>query len=135
MVHSLEVYHQEKLVFFSDRNWIYPLFELEKFLQLNSFPVEELVVKDKIVGKAAALLMVHFRIRQVKAQLISRLGMETLTQFKVVFEYQQLVDRIYCQTEELLQQEMDPESGYRILAARIEKIRQQQTNKPASESS
>jgi len=135
MVHSLEVYHQEKLVFFSDQNWIYPLFELEKFLQLNSFPVEELLVQDKIVGKAAALLMVHFRIRQVKAQLISRLGMETLTQFKVAFEYQQLVDRIYCQTEELLQLVMDPETGYGILAARIEKIKQQQTNKPPGESS
>jgi hypothetical protein len=100
---------------------------------LSSLPVEELVVQDKIVGKAAALLMVHFRIKKVKAQLLSRLGLETLLQFKVTFTYQQLVDRIYCQTEELLQREMDPESGYRILTARIENIKQRQTKKPAGE--
>jgi len=122
MIHSLEVYHQGQLVFFSDRNWIYPLFELEKFLDKTEHPVQELVVYDKIVGKAAALLMVYFHISQVKAQLISRLGIETLQYFKVNFDYQQIVDRIYCQTEEILQKEMDPAIAYRILKERIQKI-------------
>lgn len=122
MTHSLEVYYQNQLIFFSDRNWIYPLFELEKFLQTTGHPVQELLVQDKIVGKAAALLLVYFGISRVRAQLISRLGMETLTHFKVNYEYQQTVDRIYCQTEELLQQEMDPSAAYRLLSERIERI-------------
>lgn len=124
MTHSLEVYYQNQLIFFSDRNWIYPLFELEKFLQTTGHPVQELLVQDKIVGKAAALLLVYFGISRVRAQLISRLGMETLTHFKVDFEYQKLVDRIYCQTEELLQQEIDPSAAYRLLSERIERINQ-----------
>ena len=122
MIHSLEVYHQEQLVFFSDRNWIYPLFELEKFLDKTEHPVQEFVVHDKIIGKAAALLMVYFHICQVKAQMISQLGIETLQYFKVKYQYQQLVDRIYCQTEEILQKEMDPASAYGILKERIKRI-------------
>ena len=122
MIHSLEVYYQNELIFFSDRNWIYPLLELETFLKKTDHPVQELVVHDKIVGKAAAILMVYFRISRVKAQLISRLGKETLIHFKVNFDYQQLVDRIFCQTEELLQEEMDPNAAYRLLTERIEKI-------------
>lgn len=122
MTHSLEVYYQNQLIFFSDRNWIYPLFELEKFLQTTGHPVQELLVQDKIVGKAAALLLVYFGISRIRAQLISRLGMEILTHFKVNYEYQQTVDRIYCQTEELLQQEMDPSAAYRLLSERIERI-------------
>jgi hypothetical protein len=124
MIHSLEVYHQGQLIFFSDRNWIYPLFELENFLNKTEQPVQELEVHDKIVGKAAALLMVYFRISRIKAQLISRLGMETLSHFKVDFNYQQMVDRIYCQTEKLLQKEMDPDIAYRLLIERTEKIEQ-----------
>ncbi|OGB60597.1 MAG: hypothetical protein A2Y94_03015 [Caldithrix sp. RBG_13_44_9] len=123
MTHSLEVYYQNQLIFFSDRNWIYPLFELEKFLQTTGHPVQELLVQDKIVGKAAALLLVYFGISRIRAQLISRLGMEILTHFKVNYEYQQTVDRIYCQTEELLQQEMDPSNAYRLLSERIESIK------------
>jgi hypothetical protein len=127
MIHSLEVYYQNELIFFSDRNWIYPLLELETFLKKTDHPVQELVVHDKIVGKAAAILMVYFRISRVKAQLISRLGKETLIHFKVNFDYQQLVDRIFCQTEELLQEEMDPNAAYRLLTKRIEKIGQDRT--------
>lgn len=119
MHHPLEVYHRSRLIFYSDRNWIYPLFELELFLQQNESPVQELVVCDKIVGKAAALLLAYFHIRQVKAELISQLGLATLQHFHIIFEYQRKVERIYCQTEQLLLNENDPVKAYEILKARL----------------
>jgi len=119
MHHSLEVYHHSQLIFYSDRNWIHPLFELELFLQRNEIPVQELVVCDKIVGKAAALLLVYFQISQVKAELISQLGLTTLQYFNIKFDYQEKVERIYCQTEQLLLNENDPSKAYEILKARV----------------
>ncbi len=71
MDHSFEVYHDSRLIFYSDRHWIHPLFEFESFLQQNEIPRQELVICDRIVGKAAALLLAYFHIRQVKAELIS----------------------------------------------------------------
>ncbi len=119
MHHSLEVYHHSRLVFYSDRNWIYPLFELELFLQRNEIPVQELVVCDKIVGKAAALLLAYFHISQVKAELVSQLGLATLQYFNIKFDYQEKVERIYCQTEQLLLNENDPVKAYQILKNRV----------------
>lgn len=118
MHHSLEVYHHSQLVFYSDRNWIHPLFELELFLQRNKIPIQELVVCDKIVGKAAALLLAYFQISQIKAELISQLGIATLQYFNIKFDYQKKVERIYCQTEQLLVNENDPVRAYEILKAR-----------------
>lgn len=122
MKHSLEVYHQRELVYYSDEHWLYPLMALENFLTHFPHPPAELVVQDKIVGKAAALILVYLKIGTVEAGILSRLGKEILEKFNIPFSYHSLVNQIYCQTEELLQKEDNPARGYQLIKERINRI-------------
>ena len=76
------------------------------------------LVEDKIVGKAAALLLVRIGIRQVKAGVLSKLAKGVLERYGVRFSSSTIVERIDCQTESLLADVEDPEQAYRIIMAR-----------------
>jgi hypothetical protein len=117
--HSLEVYNHHKLVFYSDGHWLYPLFDLEDFVQRSSFAARDLLIKDKIVGRAASLLMVHLGATLVYADMLSKLGEEVFQKYNITYEYRMLVKKIGCQTEELLKEVLDPEEGYQLIKNRI----------------
>ena len=121
MEHTLEVYSGEELVFYSSGKWLYPLFELEEFLATTDYEPSQLVLKDKIVGRAAALLEIRLGVGYVKAGTLSQLGKQALEEHNVEYEYQTLVERIVCKTEEILVDEHDPERAYLILKARADR--------------
>ena len=118
MVHTLEAFSGEALIFHSDGKWLYPLFELENFLATTDYKPAHLVVKDKIVGRAAALLLIRLGVGYVIAGIMSRPGKEALEKYEVKYEYERLVDRIACRTEELLIDEYDPQKAYAMLKER-----------------
>ena len=118
MEHTLQVFSGEALVFFSDGKWLYPLFELEDFLANVDWEPPALTVRDKVVGRAAALLLVRLGIRDVRAGIMSRLGRKGLERYGVRYEYDTLVDRIDCRTEEMLVNEFDPERAHAVLKRR-----------------
>lgn len=115
MQHTLEAYLDGEIVFHSDAKWLYPLFELEKFIDQHQIDASRLLVVDKIVGRAAALIQLHFGIRTVHAKLMSRLALELFDHFQVDYQFEQLVDRIQCRTEELLKNEFDPDRAYQLI--------------------
>jgi hypothetical protein len=88
------------------------LFELEDYLANRAIEPDNLILQDKIIGKAAALLIHRLGFRTVKAGILSRLGEA------VLHRYEQLVERIHCQTEELLATVEDPEEAYQLVKAR-----------------
>jgi zinc transport system ATP-binding protein len=118
---TLRVYQGEREIFSSTGKWLYPLFELEEFLSSSSYQTESLRLEDKIVGKAAALLLIRLGIRQVKAGVLSKLGREVLERFQIQYSATEIVERIDCQTETLLAEVEDPEQAYRIVAARAKR--------------
>ena len=65
---------------------------------------ENLILQDKIIGKAAALMIHRLGFLKVEAGVLSRLGEAVLLQHRISYIYKQLVDRIHCQTEVLLTQ-------------------------------
>ncbi|MDZ7332309.1 MAG: DUF1893 domain-containing protein [candidate division KSB1 bacterium] len=115
MQHTLEAYLDGEIVFYSDGKWLYPLFELEEFIDQHQIDPSRLLVVDKIVGRAAALIQLHFGIRTVRATLMSRLALELFHHFHVNYQFEQLVDRIQCRTEELLKNEYDPDRAYQLI--------------------
>jgi len=121
MKHSLEVYREDNLIFKSDRNWLHPLFELEEFLKNNKYTPETLLVKDKIVGKAAVLILIYLNIGSIHAQILSEVAKDTLEHFNIPFTYKELVDRIKCKTEDLLLNEFNPSTAYKMLKERAQK--------------
>jgi hypothetical protein len=61
------------------------------------------------------LLIHRLGFRTVKAGVLSRLGEAVLQRHCIVYTYEQLVERIHCQTEELLATMEDPEEAYRLV--------------------
>jgi zinc transport system ATP-binding protein len=116
---TLRALHGRREVFSSTGKWLHPLFELEEFLRTSSLHPESLRVEDKIVGKAAALLLVRLGIRNVRAGVLSKLGRDVLERYNVPYSAEQIVERIDCQTEILLTEVEDPDQAYRIVRARV----------------
>ena len=77
-----------------------------------------LVLQDKIIGKAAALLIHRLGFRTVKAGILSKPGEAVLQGYGIAYAYEQIVDRIRCQTEELLAEVEESEDAYDLLKVR-----------------
>ncbi len=121
MKHSFEVYLKDEMVFFSDRHWLYPLFEFEKFLKQKKYPIAQLFVKDKIIGRAAALILVYLGIKTVHGQTMSQLACEVFEYYKVNYSFDKQIKQIACQTEMLLKTEWSGARAYQVIKDRIEK--------------
>ena len=115
---TLTVFRNGTPLFTSHSKWLHPLFELEVYLAGHAFQLENLILQDKIIGKAAALLIHRLGFRTVQAGILSRLGEGVLQRHGIVYTTEQLVDRIHCQTEELLATVEDPEEAYQLVKAR-----------------
>ncbi len=120
--HSLILLHNDQIVFTSDEHWLYPLFELEQYLTNSKIPVEQLFLKDKIAGKAAAALIVRLGIRNCFIELLSERAVPVFEQFGVKYAYHQLVDHIQCRTEDLISDKMSMEDTYLFLRKRAGKV-------------
>jgi hypothetical protein len=96
------VRHEGMPIFTSHGKWLHSLFELEAYLADHAVQPENLILQDKIIGKAAALLIHRLGFHTVQAGLLSRLREAVLQRYEIAYSYEQLVDRIHCQTEELL---------------------------------
>lgn len=116
---SLILWDKETKLFTSRGKWLHPLFELEDYLcRRKDLKLENLLLEDKIIGKAAAVLAVRLGIRKIKAHLISELGKKYLEEKGINLSYINITDRIACRTEEILLEVSDPEEAYRELSKR-----------------
>jgi hypothetical protein len=115
---TLTVLHEGTPIFTSHGTWLHPLFELEQYLANCPLQPATLLLQDKIIGKAAALLIHRMGFRTVTAGLLSRLGEAVLQRYGIAYTYEHLVDRIHCQTEELLATVDDPEEAYQLVKVR-----------------
>jgi len=105
-------------IFTSHGKWLHPLFELEDYLADHPISPDDLVLQDKIIGKAAALLIHRLGFRNVKVGILSKPGEAVLRRHRIAYTYEQLVDRIHCQTEELLAEVEELEDAYDLLKVR-----------------
>jgi len=71
---TLTILHEGTPIFTSHGKWLYPLLELEAYLAKDHLQPAHLLLQDKIIGKAAALLIHRLGFHTVKAGVLSRLG-------------------------------------------------------------
>ena len=115
---TLKLYEKGNLIFSSRGKWLHPLFELEEYLSTGDFQPERragLFLEDKIVGRAAAHLIIRLGIKRLHAGILSSLGKEALDEFEISYSYDTLVEKIICKTERLLSSVKDPEESYKII--------------------
>ncbi|MGA2762024.1 MAG: DUF1893 domain-containing protein [Spirochaetia bacterium] len=113
---TLEFSIDGRVLFRSTGKWLHPLFDLERFLRDRRVDPRGGEIRDKIVGRGSAFLIVRMGIRNVHAGLLSRLGKDVLDTAGASCSWESLIDRIQCRTEGLLRDVTDAEQAHRILA-------------------
>ena len=125
---TLRIIKDGQLIFQSNRRWLMPLFDFEDFLRDHPQDMAALEFHDKVIGKAAALLMIRLGAASVQGGVMSHLACGILERRAISYTYETLVDRIDCQTEEILLNIDDPEKAYLILAERAHRSASQTHN-------
>ena len=110
--------YKNQVIFTSTGKWLYPLFDLEQFLKNENYPGESLVIQDKIVGKASALLIHYLGCKKVKAGIISEPAQKVFEENGIEYSFTKQVPLISCKTEILLKDINDKDTAYKILKKR-----------------
>lgn len=95
---------------------------LEAIDRLGLQKLFDSTVVDKIVGKAAALLVSYFRAKDVYTKLLSGRAIETLNKHGIRYMSEKVVDQIsdkegvdICPFEKMVLEIEDPQEGYKKL--------------------
>jgi hypothetical protein len=120
-----------KILFSSSKKWLHPLFELEEFMTLcskngNTYEFEggvtaspaDLFLRDRIIGRAAAFLIIRMGISKVETDIVSQRALSLLNANSVSIETIETLDVIKCITEDLLKDILEPNEVYSILTER-----------------
>lgn len=118
---TLQVIEDGKILFESQGKWLYPLFDLEDFLKTHPLDLSRATIRDKVVGKAAALLALRLGFRRLHGDLMSDLAIEILEKTGAAYSFDARVPQIDCQTEELLKDMDDLDEAYGVLCQRAKR--------------
>jgi hypothetical protein len=115
---SLQVYKDSKLLFSSAKDRLLPLLEyIERFAPYY----RQVVVFDKVMGNAAALLSVEASCQEVYSPLGSQLAVKTLEKYGIKYHITEIVPYIQqpngedmCPMEKL-SLDKEPEEFYEVI--------------------
>jgi hypothetical protein len=124
---TLRVYEGETLVFSSQKEQLLPLME---YLTGDGSREQLVIILDKIMGNAAALLSVKANCREVYSPLGSELAVKTLEKHNVEYHLSEIAPYIQrpdgksmCPMEKLSIGK-EPEEFYQEMKARVEAKKQ-----------
>jgi len=114
---TLQVYKGSKLLFASNKDRLLPLLEyIDRFAHYH-----QVVIFDKIMGNAAALLAVKASCREVYSPLGSQLAIKTLDKYHIKYHLTETVPYIQkangedmCSMEKL-SMNREPEEFYKLI--------------------
>lgn len=115
---SMQILLDDQVLFSSSGKWLYPLFELEDYLADHPGLLKNATVWDKVIGKAAALMILRMGGNRVHGVLMSELGAKVFEKAGIAHSFDSLVPKIDCQTEDILKDIIDPDEAYEILCQR-----------------
>lgn len=115
---TLQVYKDSKLLFSSDKDRLLPLLEyIDRFAPYH----RQVVVFDKIMGNAAALLSVEAGCQEVYSPLGSQLAVKTLEKYGIKYHITEIIPYIQqpdgkdmCPMEKL-SLDKGPEEFYKVM--------------------
>ncbi len=115
--HSLLVYQKGQITF-QDEHGIQPL-----LIQIKKKGLKNAIAVDKVIGKAAALLMVYGKVKQVHTNIIAKDAIPVFEKYKVEYSYNEVVDYIQnnkkdglCPMEQKVLNVNSPKKAYKIFA-------------------
>ncbi len=115
---TLQAYEDNKLIFASNRDRMVPLVE---YIENAAFNHQDVVIFDRITGRAAALLCAKANCRELYSPLGSQLAIEALDRYGIKHHLTQIVPYIQrpdqeemCPMEKLSTGK-EPEEFYQII--------------------
>jgi len=130
---SLVIVKEGKLLFKSDSSGINGLLQAIENLEKN---LHRSSVADRVVGRAAALLLAYSRVKEVYASTLSNEGLRVLKENNIPAEHDNLVPEILdkeekniCPFEKFSLTIKSPNEAYRKLKEFTEKLRKKKTTK------
>ncbi len=117
---NLLILKGDKTIYSSKEGGMLPL--LEAIDQLGLRALADSTVVDQIVGRAAALLISHFKAKEVYTKLLSKRAIEILEKQGIAYAAKRVVSTIrnkddtdICPFEKMVLTIDNPEEGYRKL--------------------
>ena len=122
------IWRHAEVIFSSPSKGIRP--HLEAIERLGKEKLRDTVIADKIVGRAAALLMLYYVPAEVHAGVITTRAKELLEVCGVgvypnaeVSAIKEKDGRIYCPFEAMVQGISDPEKAYNAIVSKINSLK------------
>ena len=123
---TLQVYKDDKLLFSSSKGRLLPLLE---YIDRFALYYQQVVIFDKVMGNAAALLSVKAACREVYSPLGSQLAIKTLNNYNIEYHLNEIIPHIQnrrredmCPMEKLSINK-SPEEFYEVIRSIIKKKR------------
>ena len=117
---NLYIFKGDASLYRSVKSGIAPLIEAVE--KLGTAELSGSTVVDKVVGKAAALIISYFQAREVYTHLISRSATKVLDKNRIAFYFERLTDEIksrnglgICPFESAVKEIDEPKVGYEKL--------------------
>jgi len=107
-----------RILFSSKGKWLHPLFEVEHFLEDKNFLPQDLVLHDKIAGRAAAALIIRLGFKTCIIDLVSKPALDLFERYQIDCQFIKQVAKIDCRTEDIVDSSMDLESIYALISKR-----------------
>ena len=114
--HTIVIYKSDASVIVSDDRGVAPLMKL---LNEDKEQLRDSMIADKVIGKAAALLMVYGKVKEVFTPTISVPAIEVFKNHNVKITYDKIVERIInrkgdglCPMETLCLNTDNPEEAF-----------------------
>ncbi len=124
---SLLIYSGDKIIFSSASVGMRPLLEAIDALGVES--LSGIIVADKVVGRAAALLIVYMGAVEVHAGVVSKTAADVLMSHGMKYYFGREVESIksrdgviICPFERLVQEISDPQEAYKRIRAKMSEL-------------
>ena len=119
---SLTVYQNEEIIYEHEGKWLHPLLDFGIYLTEHpEIKRSELMLCDKVVGRASAMLTAHMGIKKVHAKLLSSLAIPIFEEHNISYKYDKLVEKLPCKTEALLLNITSLDEALKIVKQRANK--------------
>lgn len=119
---NLTVSCRDEIIFTHDGHWLHPLFALLDFLDSSDHIPSELFLTDKLIGRGAAVLIHRMGIRRCHGLTVSSKGLSYFKKKSIECTYDSLVEKLDCQTELVLSDELSSEEAYVELSRRAGRL-------------
>ncbi|AHH04980.1 hypothetical protein BmHG_00438 [Borrelia miyamotoi] len=115
---KLRLLKEHRILYSNMERGLKPLLEVDNFINKYIQNKEGLEIYDKVVGKAAAVIIYNIGLQNVHASVISQSAKDFLESKGIKVSFKRLVDKINDKTENLIESLENPEEVYKYLIKR-----------------